>query len=789
MTFWVSLAVLGAVYVVARARAGPRAALGLTTIASVLVPVWVTREVAGVDVTVRVAAAGLGLILCLLETRGRPGLRFVPLDGAAAVLFLVHLAADARAGDLAPAAVRAAGEWAVPYLAGRFALVFAAGRGLMLGAGFVAAALGVAAVAELATGLGDADGGHNLFRDLFAGRSAEDARPIETRWEKIVAGRGPTAHAVDLGLTGLLLFPFAVAATGRRGRGVGGAGRGAGAAAWGPGRWLLPVAAGSGVLATLWPTVLIAFWGTVAAAAAVAGRRRLIAAGAIAVPALLLVAAVPDRVAAVVVPERETRPDRLALAEVDGVPIVVTPTLAPAVLPRVYGEAIRGGGALGYGTERVAALPASVPLREDLAQTAALAAAASGGAGGTLLTTLLRCGPLGAVALAALGVLAAGGWWSLANRVGPPPRVLHVPGVAFPWEGRTAARRAGRLAAVAAGATAVFTAVLAVTAVPPAVLFWWVFLCGMAAGGLTTVGVDPDDPDEEPDPDEIPAATYWLNTGLAAAALLAVVLVGLRLGSGMYDYSARLAVAERKRLGLDRPAAELAAEAEAEERAAALGPRFITSLPTADYEVETLWTTSGGRTAALIPGDLPFEQNRFAPMTLPGDSRYRQRRPPVRMRLHALSVGLRVAPGHVNDLPTLSRDKILDYLADHFLSLQPVIERDDLGRPVLSGRVAAVTGEYGRGAVSRRFEGTVADSARQVRAVGLIPIPAAEGDAGRGPDGAPAAGDDAGDDSVEALIAAAQAPRRRRGGRRPGSGRRHAGGRRTGGRGRGRGRG
>ena len=753
MTFWVSLAVLGAVYVAARAKAGPRAATGLTVIASVLVPVWVTYEVAGVEVTARVAAAGLAVVLCLLETRGRPGLRFTPLDGAAGVLFAVHLAADAKAGDLAAAAVRAAGEWAVPYLAGRLALVFAAGRGLIRGAAVVAAVLGVAAVVELATGLGEPEGGYNVFRAVFGWRPLEDVRPIETRWMKIVAGAGPTAHALDLGLTGLLLFPFALAASAHRRRGVGTDRGTAGAAAGWLFRWVPAFVGGVGVLATLWPAVIVAFWGSAAAAAAVAGRRRLIAAGAIAVPALLLVAAVPGRVAGVVVPEREVRPGRVVLGSLDAVPVAVTPALAPALVPRAYVNAVRGGGVLGYGTGRVAALPPDVPMREDHAATASAAVVATGDPGGTLLTTLLRCGPLGPVALACLGIFAAGGWWSLANRVGPPPRVLHVPGMAFPWEGRSAGRRAGRLAATAAGVTAVFTAVLAVCAVPPSVLFWWVFLCGMAAGGLTTVGTDPDFPEEEAHPDEIPPPAYWTNTGLVAAALLAVGLVGLRLGSGMYDYSTRLAAAERKRLGLDGPAVVLSDEQE-EAILARMGPNFLASLPAADHEVQALWERSGGRTAALMPADQVFEQGSFAPMPLPGDSRYRNRRPPSRMRLHAFSVGLRVDPARVGSLPTLSRGKILDYLAEHFLSLQAVFERDANGRPVLSGRVAAVTGEYDSPGLSRRFEGTVAASARQVRAVGIVPIPA---DEETPPPDAAAADDRAA--TVEALLAEAEARR------------------------------
>lgn len=109
-------------------RKGPVAALGATLVISFAVPVWVKIDVGGVPFNIRTTIAIINLAGFLLRPRSfhPQGKILVPLtllDCGIAMMYLTHVASDSFSTGLTPTLpLLAYGEWALPYVAGRYAV-------------------------------------------------------------------------------------------------------------------------------------------------------------------------------------------------------------------------------------------------------------------------------------------------------------------------------------------------------------------------------------------------------------------------------------------------------------------------------------------------------------------------------------------------------------------------------------------------------------------------------------------------------------------------------------------
>ena len=202
--FAATLAVVLAAWAWVTRRHGPAAGLGVAVLVSALTPVWVRVEALGLPVDCRTAAAGVALLWLCLDRRGRIRSPIVWVDGFVAALVVWQMVSDSRAdGVSAAAAVRAYGEWAFPYLAGRLAI-----RGPLDTA--VIARWGAGALAVLSgLALLECFGGFNAYDAVYGPPDDPDFPRTASRYG-LRRAMGPTEHPIFLGAVLLTLLPWAV---------------------------------------------------------------------------------------------------------------------------------------------------------------------------------------------------------------------------------------------------------------------------------------------------------------------------------------------------------------------------------------------------------------------------------------------------------------------------------------------------------------------------------------------------------------------------------------------------
>lgn len=207
--FLVVLSLLVVLWAVLVWRRGPQVGLAVACIAAFAMPRWYEIELAGLPFDLRSILAIIGLVGILLHPRGRIRSPLIALDGCIAALVVVHVLSDWQQGEsLAWLPLRAYGEWALPYVAGR--LCVRDGEDLVKIAPWASAillAIGALAVFEAVAKL-------NLFDVVFGS-------PIDVRGEDgekfprnvlrygMLRALGPTEHSIFYGLLQILLLPWA----------------------------------------------------------------------------------------------------------------------------------------------------------------------------------------------------------------------------------------------------------------------------------------------------------------------------------------------------------------------------------------------------------------------------------------------------------------------------------------------------------------------------------------------------------------------------------------------------
>ena len=183
-------------------RKGPVAALGAAIVLSFAFPVWLKVEIAGMPANIRTAIACIAMFGYICHPKGKILSPLTMLDCCIAMLYLSHIWTDSFATGFTPSLpFRAYGEWALPFVAGRYAVRDRADlhwiskwvTGVLLILSFVS-------IIESTTKV-------NLYETVFGNRPVEMAiRSMERFGFK--RAFGPTMHAIFFGMFIAILTPW-----------------------------------------------------------------------------------------------------------------------------------------------------------------------------------------------------------------------------------------------------------------------------------------------------------------------------------------------------------------------------------------------------------------------------------------------------------------------------------------------------------------------------------------------------------------------------------------------------
>lgn len=155
--------------------------------------------------------------------------------------------------------------------------------------------------------------------------------------------------------------------------------------------------------------------------------------------------------------------------------------------------------------------------------------------------------------------------------------------------------------------------------------------------------------------------------------------------------------------------------------------RTIRILPRNESEVELAHARARSNSCERLPPDLPYEMNTFS-LNIGS----RERAPGTGLldpatRRQILSVGLEVLREDQGRLPALSRSLILQYLAEHYVTIQARVQKDQrTGKLYLHHRPLAATMNFTGARLTQGFHEAVAQAIDDFRSLGLLVKPRTE---------------------------------------------------------------
>ena len=183
-------------------RIGPVAALGAAVVLSFAFPVWIKIDIGGLPINIRTAIAVITMLGYVFHPKGKILSPLTLLDCCIAMMCICHVAADSFATGLTTALpFRAYGEWALPYVAGRFAIRDK--QSLKWISPWVAGVLlllGMMSCFESLTNV-------NPFEFVFGNRPTELAGRSAARLG-FKRAFGPTTHPIFFGMMMAVLMPW-----------------------------------------------------------------------------------------------------------------------------------------------------------------------------------------------------------------------------------------------------------------------------------------------------------------------------------------------------------------------------------------------------------------------------------------------------------------------------------------------------------------------------------------------------------------------------------------------------
>ena len=319
-------------------RHGPRLALAASVPLSMLVPVWVTLDIAGQAIDVRIGTTVLALVLYVCHRNGRISLALTPVDLAGLGLMATHVISDIMAdGPTLGLPFRVYGEWFAAFAAGR--LAFQSFDDVRKAAPWVigvSCAWAFGAIVESVTKL-------NLWEIPYGLRPINDFPRDIVRYG-FRRSYGPTRHPIFFGALQFIFLAWPFALRERTQPAVKAA------------AFALPLL---GVLATVSRGPILALIPMALVAAYLRlPRYRL----ALAVPTLLVVGLLAVGHEDVLAWLNSTGGEKKAHTIVlDGETIDATGTESRVLLFKAYARPMRAAGMFGFGTARVTDFPVRVP--------------------------------------------------------------------------------------------------------------------------------------------------------------------------------------------------------------------------------------------------------------------------------------------------------------------------------------------------------------------------------------------------------------------------------------------
>lgn len=378
LTGWgVAVGFIVAVWLVLYIRKGPVEALGAAMVLSFAFPVWLKLEVAGVPLNVRSTIAAITMIGYAIHPRGKIISPLTLLDFCVGFMVCSQIVSDITVDGLSVGLPFAAyGEWALPYVAGRYAMRDR--KDLRWIANWVAGVLLVLCVMSLIESLARV----NLFETVFGERPVELAGRKASRLG-FKRAFGTCMHPIYFGMAIAALTPWwiwhAQNTESKTSRTLG---------------WCLLVVSFLGLLATVSRTPILTFLGMLGLLLLVRLRFLRVPAIVTAAVVLFLFARSPGEFADTIA--RYTGGgDRQKLIEVEGEAKVVSGVRGRILIWSAYWKAMRHAGVTGYGSAATSKFPPEIPYLEGRAETNNDMKLVDNG----YIITVLRLGWLGAVFL------------------------------------------------------------------------------------------------------------------------------------------------------------------------------------------------------------------------------------------------------------------------------------------------------------------------------------------------------------------------------------------------------
>ena len=384
---WIlAVAAIAVVWLERVIRKGPAAALGPAMVLSFVFPVWLRFDIAGMPFGVRTSVACIAMLGYAVHPKGKILSPLTLLDVCVAMMVTVHVLADSMASGFdAVLPFRAYGEWALPYVAGRFAIH---GRGdtraLAKWVPAVLLVLGFFGCIEAVTKI-------NPFEVIFGERPLEGF-PRTAQRLGLKRAYGTVLHPVFYGMLIVGLMPwltvFCTSDSSVRTRWT------AAAAA---------IVAAAGVTATVSRSSWLAMIAATAVLLAVWYRWLRWPVALTTISAVACVILIPNQTADAL-SAWTGGGDRRSIVEINGEAVEYSSSRNRLLILPAYGEALRYARMTGYGTEATSTFPPRIPYL----QSEKLSVDRLKNVDNAYVLIALRFGWLGMVALSLLLLTGAG---------------------------------------------------------------------------------------------------------------------------------------------------------------------------------------------------------------------------------------------------------------------------------------------------------------------------------------------------------------------------------------------
>jgi O-antigen ligase len=393
ITGWaISLSIIFVVWIVLYVRRGPSEALAPALLLSMAFPVWLKLTVFDVPFSVRTTTAAATMLAFAVHPRGRIWSPLTILDFCIGLLCCSQILTDTwHDGFSIALPFRAYGEWALPYVAGRYAirnqqdLVTAAkwATGVLM-------FLSVLAVIETVTKI-------NVAELVFGERPEELARRNMSRFN-FKRAYATAMHPIYFGMILASLSPWLVCLLDKR----------ESAASRAVAIFAVPVML-LGLLATISKTPIVTVLGSWFFLLAIIVRWLRIPVMTIVVASIVIFLIFPYQIADFF---GKQSGDQNRIIEVDGTAVVYSSSRARLLLPLAYAKAMTNAGIVGYGSVATQTFPLKIPYMEGTAETRNMLRLVDNG----YILTVLRMGWLGGFLLVLLLITGMISCWSLYRR-------------------------------------------------------------------------------------------------------------------------------------------------------------------------------------------------------------------------------------------------------------------------------------------------------------------------------------------------------------------------------------